>query len=183
MTEESTKQAIIVYRKQEAVYAHLMANLIAAFTDYKVQEWEEKHLLDNKPPSSQKIIFLGGSKEARSRHSGMNWKFNSHNMKYGWLGNQCAVDVDPLLIGAGREFLKYYKVRAKEFDNTAKSYSPNIGNNKIIDASIGFAPIVVLPVIVLDKLIRGNRQLVKYQYELLVREFVLDGGLKQFMEG
>lgn len=182
MLEQSTKQAIIVYRKQEAEYAHLMANLISEFSEYEVAEWEEKDWLANKAstPSSQKVIFLGDTKEAHSRHISMNWKFNSHNMKYGWLGNQCVVDVDPLSIGKRNDFLKYYKVRAEEFENKAKSYKSQFDKNM----AKGFlTPIIVLPIIGIIKLIRGNTQLVKYQYGLLVREFVLNNGLKQFMEG
>jgi len=95
-------------------------------------------------------------------------------MKYGWLGNQCIVDVDPLRIGRVKAFKEYYKSRIDDFENQAKPYK---GDNIVFNLLIGPAPWSAY------KLIFGNTQLIPYQYELLVREFVLNGGFNEFMEG
>jgi hypothetical protein len=111
MFEEAKKQAIIVYRKQEEAYAHLLANLITATYNCEVAEWNEREWNANKAStsSSQKVIFLGDTEEAHKRHLGMYWVFNLHNMKFGWLGNQCIVDVDPLPAERVQAFCDYYK--------------------------------------------------------------------------
>jgi hypothetical protein len=180
MSEQN--QAIIVYRKQEAEYAHLMANLIAAFTEYEVALWEEKDWIANKSStsSSQKIIFLGDTDEAHLRHNGMNWEFNLHNMKYGWLGNQCIVDVDTLPIGKRKAFVDYYQIRVDDFENKIAEYQATTGKSVIIaGVAFGLIGLTASGIVLLAK---GNKHLIKYQYNLLVREFVLNNGLKKFME-
>ena len=221
MFEQEQKQAIIVYRKKEEEYSHLMANLISAFTEYEIAEWEEKDWIANKATtsSSQKVIFLGDSKEAQKRHLGMIWKFNQFNMKYGWLGNQCIVDVDLLSADDIRGFAEHYQLKASEYEEItenptlrlpekvlpeipaettevvevldieeqpseknrmgqarlfiSKTYSEQKANLAKLHSNT-IAPIN-------NQIIIGKLQ--KFQYNLLVREFVINGGMKEFMEG
>lgn len=151
MFEETKKQAIIVYRKQEEEYAHLLANLITATYNCEVAEWSEKDWNANKAStsSSQKVIFLGDTEEAHKRHLGMHWAFNLHNMKFGWLGNQCIVDVDPLPAEGIQAFCDYYQIQAALYchnDEVLKlpvlvelleeSSSASIGKNKAEEVEV-----------------------------------------------
>jgi len=118
MFEQTEKQAIIVHRANESEYAHLLTNFISEFTEYEVAEWEEKEWNANKATtsSSQKVIFLGGSKAAQERYHGMDWKHNRFNMKYGWLGNQCVVVAASLTGNEIQDFGEYYKRKAAEYE-------------------------------------------------------------------
>lgn len=227
MFEQAPKQVIIVYRKKNDEYAHLMANLISAHTGYEVAEWEEKDWLANKATTSslQKVIFLGDSKEAHKRHLGMTWVYNQFNMKYGWLGNQCVVDIDALSIDDIKEFCEYYRQKGTEHEgicgrpvlclpgDTSDGTTPNPDGSDIIE---------VVPEPVLDTAVPGDEQrdgqkrpvfpvalpkiqmpnlaklgadaiapinnqiargkLIRFQYNLIIRIFVFNGGLRDFME-
>ena len=187
MFGETKKQAIIVYRKKEEKHAHLLASLISAYTDYKVAEWEEKHWDANKAtlPSSQKIIFFGDSDTAHKHTLGISWRFNEHFMKYGWLGDKCIVDVDVLPAGMEESFLEHYRNNYKKFENIANEYKESdLQKRPAAVAETSAFILFGLPAVavsVVGKRIFGNRKLVDYQYELLVREFVFNG-LSQFME-
>ena len=218
MFEQIQKQAVIVYRKKEDEYAHLMTNLISAFTEYEVAEWEEKDWHANKAStsSSQKVIFLGDSKEAHKRHHGMFWKYNKLRMKYGWLGNQCIVDVDPLAANELQDFRDYYLMKVTEYETITENPSLRLSGEVLPDvlpevnedvseiipnpdkkpfAQLqGFASKtfseqksnlaklrsdVMAPIN--NKIVAGR--LIRLQYNILIRDFIFHGGLKEFMEG
>ena len=217
---EQAKQAIIVYRSKDDEYAHLMANLISANTEYEVAEWDEKNWLANQATtsSSQKVIFLGDSKEARKRHIGMLWSYNQHNMKFGWLGNQCVVDIAPLSPDDFKPFYVYYNQMVTEYQALSGQpilqipgdvitedtpESPNdvevskvvsledgdineVPSDKVLNPSeekrsVGIPAIfkkAVAPIT--NQIITGK--LIRFQFNLIIRIFVFNGGLRDFME-
>ena len=227
MFEQSPKQAVIVYRAKEEEYAHLLANLISTSKVYEVAEWEEKDWLANKAStsSSQKMIFLGDTKAAHKRYIGMVWVYNQHNMKYGWLGNQCIIDVDPLSIDNIKGFCDYYQEKYVQFNKLAEhpelfllcnnmEYASIVTNENETSVSEEIVDIEnkpeskIKPVARLATFFSNNNEghkdnliklstnavkpikdhitkgkLIKYQYSLLVFEFVYNGGLEKFMEG
>jgi hypothetical protein len=223
--EQSPKQAVIVYRKKDDEYAHLMANLISAHTEYEVAEWEEKDWLANKAvtSSSQKVIFLGDSKEAHKRHMGMTWAYNQLKMKYGWLGNQCVVDIDIIAADDIKEFCEYYQQKTMEHEVICEKPILGLPGDILTDITTksedtvevlsesDIAPIVsnedkrperkrpafpiTLPKIQKSDLAKLstdaispiNKQvtrvkLIRFQYNLIIRIFVFNGGLRDFME-
>ena len=220
MFEDKKKQAIIVYRKKEEEYSHLLAGLISAYSEYDVAEWDEKHWLANKATllSSQKIIFIGDSDEAHKHSSGVSWKFIEHNMKYGWLGNRCIIDTDPLSSTQIQGFCEYYQQKATEYLATQEELDlPRLNQalNKFCDEKNGDSEpsaadsedppkaIVRLTEFVAKTYKEQKRNLnkmtvqvsqfvatpktitnlVRHQYGLLILEFVINGGLRSFMEG
>ena len=160
MLEQAQENVVIVYRQKEAEFAHLFANLITAFAGGEVAEWEEKDWIANKATvaSSQKVIFLGDSKTAHEYHSSMVWQYHQYKMKYGWLANQCIVDVDPLPLNGVKAFQAFYAqcAAAPHFAHQLEPLKPTEN----------------LPI-----------NLVGKQYHLLVREFVFGGAYAQFMAG
>jgi hypothetical protein len=196
-----------------------MANLIEAFTDYEVAEWDEKDWLANKAStsSSQKVIFLGDSKEAKKRHLGMTWAYNQLNMKYGWLGNQCIVDIDPLSADSIKGFCEYYQSKAIEYEARTEQPTLRLPGEVLreevpnSDETVEVLEVEVSPSknpleraaytiqkftgdrktdlskIRADAIAPINNQiakskLIRFQYNLLIREFIFTEGLKDFME-
>jgi len=160
MFEQAQENVVIVYRSKETKFAHLLANLITAFAGGEVAEWEEKDWIANKATvaSSQKVIFLGDSNTAHEYHSSMVWQYYQHKMKFGWLANQCVVDVDPLLLSEVKSFRAYY-AQCAAAPNFAHKLEP-------------LKPSENLPIGLIDR-----------QYHLLIREFVFGGAYTQFMAG
>jgi len=156
MFEQAQENVIIVYRKKETEFAHLLANLITAYAGGEVAEWEEKDWIANKATvaSSQKVIFLGDSNTAHEYHSSMVWQYHQHKMKFGWLANQCVVDVDPLPLNGIKAFQAFYVQRAATSDFIHK----------------------------LEPL-KPSENLTSKQYHLLIREFIFGGACAQFMAG
>ena len=160
MFEQAQEQVIIVYRAKEAKFAHLLANLITAYIGGEVAKWEEKDWIANKATvaSSQKVILLGGSKTASEYHGSVVWQYCQHEMRYGWLGNQCVVDVNLLPLNGMKAFQAFYSECAANpgFSHKLEPLKPSEN----------------LPF-----------NLVGKQYHLLVREFVFGGAYAQFMAG
>ena len=226
MLEGTPKQAIIVYCKKEDRYAHLLANLISAHTEYEVAEWDEKHWLANQATTSsvQKVIFLGDSREARKRHLGMTWTYNQHNMKYGWLGNQCIVYVDTLNTESITEFCEYYREKTTEHEAINGNPILQLPSDILSDIASDSAEVIEVieesptePIVAADEkrthfdrklaiaaklpripkldlaklgsdaiapisnqIIKGK--LIRFQFNLIIRIFVYNGGLRDFME-
>ena len=103
---EQKKQLIIVYRKQEAKFAYLAGNLISEYFDaYKVLLWDENEWNSNKSTvtTTHKIVFVGDNDLSRDHSTGIVWRYDEFNMKYGWLGNQCVIIANPVFdYGSGK---------------------------------------------------------------------------------
>ena len=171
------QEIIVVYAKRREEFAHLLSQLINSTTEYGVAEWEEKHWDSSKPTilASQKIIYLGSAGD--SHHLAVEWHFNNFSMKYGWLGDRCVLDVGRIDLGKVSAFKKHYKERAEHFKYIADKAK---GGGLAWFALLGgwVAPILLAGGLLLDR-----KKLKKYQYQLLVCEFIFEGGFKKFMEG
>ena len=180
------KDVIIVYHKNREGVCHLMAQLISGIhKEYSVGEWEEKHWDNNKAtlPASQKVIFIG---EAGKTHAlGIKWRFNKFSMSYGWLSNRAVLDVKLLKIGDIKSFIKYAQQHAEEVDALLKKMAAAGAAGLAMFAGLMIG-ITSLPVaILIGGPIAGIvylNKLKKYQYPVLVKEFVMGEGFTRFME-
>ena len=192
-----SNKVIIVYSKNQEGYSNLMSQLIAEnFKDkaYEVVEWDEAHWKNNKAQmlTSQKVIFIG--KAGAHVHLGINWRFDMFSMKYGWLGSRCLLNVDLLKEKDIKDFKEYTQQHVGEAEASLKDVGKAagagaraiaVGAAKFTELMDGIKPIFVtllFPPSKIGKLIRRNK-LKKYQYPLLVKVFVTEGGFTEFMEG
>jgi len=169
--------AFIVSTEKRAEYANFLGQLIQAKSDLTVAVWEEKHWESNKPnvASSQKVIFLG--KAGDDNQVGIEWYFDKHEMKYGWLKNRCVIAVDTIRAGQTGKFKEYYKERVenyKHLESEAKG-----GKLKWFGLLGGW---LTGPVWFIAGSHFDRAKYKKYQYQLVVCEFVLGGGFDKFME-
>ena len=213
MNEKMGKnQVIIVCRKKHEGMSHLMAQLISEhYEEHEVAEWDEKHWLANKAAvvASQKVVFLG-SAGANYQH-GIKWHFDKFSMRYGWRANRAVLDVRLLSVLDIKKFRNYAEQHAEDAEFSYKKMAGATGIG--IGASMGaagaagigaagigagaagvglakFAALMVgikfLPLAIVGGPVAAAiylNSLKKYQYPLLVKEFVLEGAYKNFMEG
>ena len=180
-----SEQAVIVYNKKEAKYAHLMAQLISAYTEYEIVEWEDKDWLANKASSSssEKIIFLGAT--GSNYKIGTKWSYDKFCMRYGWLGNKCVFEVKSIPAKEVKDFKEFYEKRAAHFE--VKASQKRVDGKPFLVAAVPFLllpfgiPIGIVTYAV-AKAVGNTAKYTEHQYQLLVNEFVLEGGLKKFME-
>lgn len=174
-------QVLIVYRKQEAPYAHLMAQLISSYAGYIVGEWEEKDWRDNKAKSasSEHIIFLGET--GKEYKLGTKWQFDEFGMRFGWLGKKCICEVSPLPSEKAQAFIAHYESRSKHYEIETQQ-------KKVIGKPLPPAAKAILMLNPVGIAFLGTKakveiaQLIKQQFQLLAYEFVFTGGIKSFME-
>lgn len=176
LDEDQSGGAAIVYLKQEAKYAHLMAQLISAYANYEVAEWEEKDWLHNKASasSSQHVIFLGNA--GKDYRLGIRWMFDEFGMRYGWLGKKCVCEVKPLQSKEAKAFYTHYEERARKYELATETLKSNPLPTPVKSWLLGGIPLATASY-ALDR-----AQLSERQYQLLVYEFVFQGGMKKFME-
>lgn len=194
--------AIIVYDTKDVEYAHLLHNLIQQYTGYDAAEFTEKMFLNNAKDfaSNNKIIFLGKTKASKERWlDSYRYVFYENGMRYGWVGNEAFVCIKQLKKSEVGEFIKVYELKSKTYKDKAKDYlkpkDSKIGISGAIALSVIF-PGLSLPVMlgnILTRFIVGKTvdqkiddmkttaDLMGYQYQLLLREFVFNGFTK-FME-
>ena len=193
-------ETIIVYDVKDAEYAHLLHNLIQQYSGYDVAEYTEKLFVDNakKLSSKNKIIFLGKTKSSKERWLDIDtYMYNESGMHYGWSGNQAFVNVSALKKPERDAFIEIYQKKSKEFEDKAKDYAENNNSNigKIFADNLNVNVAVTSPYILpnlliyavgvgVDKVVnKANTiaDLTRYQYQLLLREFVFNG-FGKFME-
>jgi len=196
---ENNANLIIVHTDKRNDIASFMAQLIhIVYPDLSVAVWEEKNWKHNRPQleSSQKVIFIGSTGDKNS--TGIKWQYDYFSMKYGWLGKQCVVDVKTLKPGKIKEFHTYYDERSKYFNEKMKELSISrdkhekdadfavhggdaiIKTGGVVGGIVGgllFTPLTIAVYATHAIVINSMK---KYQYRLLVCEFVLEGGLKKF---
>lgn len=173
ITDNIEKKLIIVHQKKESQFANMMAQLIQArpeFPQYEIVVWEMKNWKDNKPAItlSQKVIFIGDAGD--DYNTGIKWRYNKFAMVYGWSGSHCVIDVKcrlKLIWKWDNDFLEHYKERYERFKDACSFPTPSELKNRIIWLDFG-NPIM---------------KYIEERYKLIICEFVLEGKLKEFMEG
>jgi len=174
---------IIVYVKKNEEFAAQLGQFIHGSSGHETAEWETKHWEANKPliTSSQKVIFWGEA--GKSQTVAVKWIFDEFSMRYGYLGSRCVLDVGSLDTNKVKDFKQHYEKRAKHFsaDIDEKAKGGRLGNDKLPFVAPVFFALPVIAALVIDKAML--EQLKKSQYQLLICEFVLGGGLKKFVEG
>lgn len=205
--KEIKGKVMIVYDVKDADYAHLLHNLIQQYNGYNVIEYTEEMFIDNakKNSSKQKIIFLGNTESSKERWLDIyKYMYDENGMRYGWFGNHAFVNVSRLKKECERNaFLEEYAQKRRTYENTAKTYvkDNHMDVKKKIAGGIGgivggVAGLFGLPIItvgvgcyaiqtrvdhVIDT-VNAATDLIEYQYQLLLREFVFNG-FEKFMEG
>lgn len=205
MGKNAAGQCIIVYDSKDAEYAHLLQNLMQQY-GYHAAEYTEKMFIDNAKELAvkNKILFLGRTKASKERCIDR-YMYDENGMRYGWIGNHAFIYAKKLKSSKEKEaFKEIYRKKSKEYENKAKSYveSNECKIGRKAAAGSNLLSILLLPGTgilayavqaginykigeAVDKIINDastSADLHKYQYQLLLREFVFDG-LEKFMEG
>lgn len=157
-------QMIVVYDAKDAEYAHLLHNLVQQYSEYDIAEYTEKMFVDNAKTlsSRNKLIFLGSTKAAKERSAAVKYKYSLYGMRYGWIGNHCFVNIESIKAKYRNDFINLYIIRTKNESNVG--LFRGIAGDKSISN------------------VKNISSLDEYQYNLLLREFVLNG-LSEFMRG
>lgn len=197
------RKAIIVCDSKDLEYAHLLHNLIQQYSGYDVTEFTEKMFIDNAKnlSSKNKIIFLGKTKSSKERWLDINrYKYDKNGMRYGWSGNHAFIYAKPLKLSEIGAFKEVYRQKSKKFEDEAKSYTENNDCNIGKKVAVGFNVVRVATMFSLPGLMKAGinyyigegvdmvinnvntiADLLGYQYQLLLREFVFND-LEKFME-
>ena len=197
-------RVIIVYDNKNSWCAHLLNNLIHQYSNYNVIELLEKMYTDNTLDISKenKIIFLGQTKTSKEcQPDNLQYKFDESGMHYGWSGSHAFVNIKTLKKDEIEKFTKIYQEKRKKFEHEAEAYykGKSVESLKNGATALGVLNVATSPVlgILMEAIavaavtqVAGEAidyaktvsDLKKYQYELLLREFVFNG-FKGFMEG
>lgn len=185
----------IVYNpNKRSKYAHLLTDLIQQDGRYDAVEYTEKKFKDNakKFSAKNKIIFLGHTYEAKKRiqNECRKNRFNEVGVHYGWFGNQAFIGLDPVYPGdkdGRKKFMQLYRQKRGEYADKSHEYDKRHNSNELDENKITkksgvstlqqqFSMLFQLP-----DISDNVGDLTYHQYNLLLREFVING-LEEFME-
>ena len=86
-------------KKKAAKMADQLNALISQLENVSTAVWTEKQYLDNKPrvSSDEYLVFLGKTKSGENIIASPLFKnyYSEFNMRYGWLGKQAVIGLDP----------------------------------------------------------------------------------------
>ena len=86
-------------KKEAAKMADQLNALISQLENVSTAVWTEKQYLDNKPrvSSDEYLVFLGKTKSGENIIASPLFKnyYSEFNMRYGWLGKQAVIGLDP----------------------------------------------------------------------------------------
>lgn len=89
--------------------------------------WTEKDFAANRPqiPSSQRIIFIGDSKNMKAERANMNCVFEKYGMHIDQLGKRMVMYVDEKAMNKGEysDFLDFAQAYQKHYDDVIKKIS------------------------------------------------------------
>jgi hypothetical protein len=189
------KKLTIVYQKNHEELANMLSQLIiGAYDNITVKELDVSTFKAVKPTYelTDKIVFLG-SKAAVGYKAGIKWHYDKFSMKYGWLGNRAVLEVGVLNPLKLKAFIQYAKEQSDEAEKTASRLAGDAakagaaGAASIAALKLGamlagiklFAPVILAASLVALPIYL--KQLPKYQYPLLIKEFVKEYGVGRFM--
>ncbi len=199
--QKADSPLIIVCDEKDIVYANYLIQLIGQRDDagdsivgiaddsVSAAIYTVKNYKDNLPqiPSTQHIVFIGQTKEAKEQSKTIPDQFNKLGMHYGWLGKRAVLYVDDI---AGdwlklkddkkhyTEFWQYSKERGMIHTDALADYAKKLSGgfvDKIMPA------VVAAPKMVIDRSKTIN-EIKAQQYRTLLKVFYEDG-LRLFMEG
>lgn len=201
MMQPATRSLIIVCDEKERCYANYLIQLIGQKDDVgdsivgiaddsvSAAIFTTKQYKDNlsQIPSSQHILFIGLTKEAKEQVNTIPDKFNELGMHYGWLGKRAVLYVDDV---AGEWLkLKDDKAHYTEFWTFSKSRGMVHADAlaqfaKKLDG--GFADKLMPTLVAAPKMLIDRNKTISevkaQQYRTLIKVFYEDG-LKSFVEG
>ena len=188
MYSDNKKNCIIVYGKNEEVYANLLAGLIDEFGDYECTIWSDIQFKQNQVQllSSNKVIFIGNTKVSQKFIPNIRNKYNKFGMNYGWLGNRCVIYTNyiPIKKEELSGFIEYCKKVSEDNKNLSESFSSTRAKNLFALPLILQYPIVPLIEGIVKYIFKDQkkRKVIKeQQYNVVVRNFFING-LNEFME-
>lgn len=201
MMQPAAGSLIIVCDEKEMVYANYLIQLIGQKDDagdsivgiaddsVSAAIFTPKQYKDNlsQIPSSQHILFIGLTKEAKEQVNTIPDKFNEMGMHYGWLGKRAVLYVDDV---AGEwlklkdnkehytEFWTFSKSRGMVHADALAQFAKKV-DGKLVDKLM---PVVVAaPKMLIDRN-KTISEVKTQQYRTLLKVFYEDG-LRHFMEG
>ena len=140
-------------------------------------------------PSSQHILFIGQTKEAKEQSKTIPDKFNKMGMHYGWLGKRAVLYVDDttsewLKLKDKKEhyteFWQYSKDRGMTHPDALAEYAGKVGSWKTgvvaaVNVGLGAGKVII------DRN-KTISEVKAQQYRTLIKVFYEDG-LRSFVEG
>ena len=194
---------IIVADEKDMVYANYLIQLIGQKDDagdsivgiednsLSAAIYTPKIYKDNlsQIPSSQHILFIGQTKEAKEQSKTIPDKFNKMGMHYGWLGKRAVLYVDDMTSDWLKlkdkkekytEFWNFSKDRGMTHRDALAEYASKVGNWKTsvaaaVNVGLGAGKVFV------DRTKTIN-EVKAQQYRTLIKVFYEDG-LRSFVEG
>lgn len=194
---------IIVADEKDMVYANYLIQLIGQKDDagdsivgieddsLSAAIYTPKVYKDNlsQIPSSQHILFIGQTKEAKEQSKTIPDKFNKLGMHYGWLGKRAVLYVDDTTSDWLKlkdkkekytEFWNFSKDRGMTHRDALAEYAGKVGNWKTsvaaaVNVGLGAGKVLV------DRTKTIN-EVKAQQYRTLIKVFYEDG-LRSFVEG
>jgi hypothetical protein len=172
---------IVVNSDKEKEYGQILKNIISKSGLYEAALWTTKHYSDNEPTitSSQKVIFIGENDVSKRNLSSVEWKFESPNMKYGWIGSVALISVGNTLLSKNelKDFQQMCKIQKQE----VKSEEFGVAGGIIIGGAVLcgtvlfglLAPIPIITSLIDYRVQKLNKQR-KEQYSYIINRFVLN---------
>lgn len=192
------KQVIIVCDEKRKKFGDYLAQLISLEDDtdespvgikdgtVQAQVWLEKQLYNVNAEtisSEQHIIFIGNSKELKSRRSFMKTVFSKYGIKYGSLGKQAFLKVENVV--AYEEYNDFYEFAQKYNEDVKKAVNmkrPLKKSEKVGVVLGGIATTILAPLSVVGSTsialgvvkLKKDNEIKEQMYECAVKKFYLD---------
>jgi hypothetical protein len=191
------KNIIIVCDEKRKKFGNYLAQLISMEDDteenvvgikdgsVEAQVWSEKEYKGNSKTisSDQHILFIGNSKELKSKREFMNIEFSKYGMKYGSLGKQSFIAVDEVVKRKEYEdFYSYAKKYAENLEKVIKTKRP-LNKAEQVGAAVGgtvaglFTPFIILGPLSAVSIVmytKKNNEIKEQMYCCAVMKFYLD---------
>ena len=191
------KNIIIVCDEKRKKFGNYLAQLISMEDDtegnivgikdgsVEAQVWLEKEYNANSKTisSDQHLLFIGNSKDLKSKREFMNIEFSKYGMKYGSLGKQSFIAVDEVVKRKEyEEFYSYAKKYAENLEKVVKEKRPLKKAEKVGAVVGGTAAGLFTPFIVLGPLsaisivmyAKKTKEIKEQMYCCAVMKFYLD---------
>ncbi|WP_249594318.1 hypothetical protein [Peribacillus frigoritolerans] len=187
MNNGNKKSCIIVYGKNEDVYANLLVGLIEEFGEYECSISREDKFKQNQEQLSSlnKVIFIGNTKVSQKFIPNLRIKYSKFGMNYGWLGNKCVIYTNhiPIKKDELNGFIDYCKKVSEDNKNISESFG-SVKAKALFNLPLMLNPIVSLLGIAALSFFQGQKKrkaITEQQYNVVVRNFFING-LEDFME-
>lgn len=187
MNNGNKKSCIVVYGKNEDVYANLLVGLIEEFGEYECGISREDKFKQNQDElsSSNKVIFIGNTKISQKFIPNLRNKYSKFGMNYGWLGNKCVIHTNyiPNKKPELNNFIDYCKKVSEDNKKISESFV-TVRAKELFDLTVHvnlFVYLIGNVALTFFQKQKKRKAINKQQYNVLVRNFFING-LNEFME-